>query len=64
MTTHSQELIITVAQPTKLSTVITVIPTMPDLIGDAVARIRKRAEALSHATGFVGTAIHHSLDGE
>jgi hypothetical protein len=28
------------------------------------ARTRRRAESLSHATGFVGTAIHHSLDGE
>jgi len=64
MTTNSQKLTITVIQPTTLSTVIAVIPTEPDQIGDVVARTRRRAEALSHAAGFVGTAIHHSLDGQ
>ncbi len=64
MTTNSQKLTITVTQPTTLSTIIAVVPTEPDQIGDVVARTKRRAEALSHAAGFVGTAIHHSLDGE
>lgn len=64
MTTNSQKLTITVTQPTTLSTIIAVVPTEPDQIGDVVARTRRRAEALSHATGFIGTAIHHSIDGE
>jgi Antibiotic biosynthesis monooxygenase len=64
MTTPSQKLTITVTQPTTLSTVIAVVPTEPDQLGDVVARIWRRAEVLSHAAGFVGTAIHHSLDGE
>jgi heme-degrading monooxygenase HmoA len=64
MTTHSQKLTVTVTPPTTLSTVITVLPTEPGQIDDTVARMRRRAEALSHAEGFVGTAIHHSLDGE
>ena len=63
-TTNSQKLTITVTQPTTLSTIIAVIPTGPDQVGDVVARTRRRAEALSHAEGFVGTAIHHSIDGE
>jgi len=64
MTTHPQKLTITVTQPTTLSTVIAVVPTEPDQVGDVVARTKRRAEALSHAEGFVGTAIHHSLDGQ
>jgi heme-degrading monooxygenase HmoA len=63
-TTNSQKLTIIVTQPTTLSTFIAVVPTEPDQIGDVVARTRRRAEALSHAAGFVGTAIHHSIDGE
>jgi heme-degrading monooxygenase HmoA len=63
-TTNSQKLTIIVTQPTTLSTFIAVVPTEPDHIGDVVARTRRRAEALSHAAGFVGTAIHHSIDGE
>ncbi len=64
MTTHSQKLTITLTQPPTLSTVIAVVPTEPDQIGDVVARTRRRAESLSHSAGFIGTAIHHSLDGE
>lgn len=64
MTTSSQKLTITVTQPTPLSTIIAVVPTEPDQIGDMLARSRRRAEALSHAEGFVGTAIHHSIDGK
>lgn len=64
MTTNPQQMTITVTQPTTLSTIIAVVPTEPDQIGDVVARTRRRAEALSHATGFIGTAIHHSIDGE
>jgi heme-degrading monooxygenase HmoA len=63
-TTNSQKLTITVTQPTTLSTFIAVVPTEPDQIGDVVARTRRRAEALSHAAGFIGTAIHLSIDGE
>ncbi len=63
-TTNSQKLTITVTQPATLSTIITVVPTEPDQVGDVVARTRRRTEALSHAAGFVGTAIHHSIDGE
>jgi hypothetical protein len=63
-TTNSQKLTIAVTQPTPLSTIITVVPTEPDQVGDVVARTRRRAEALSHAAGFVGTAIHHSIDSE
>jgi len=64
MTTNSQKLTITVTLPTTLSTVIAVVPTEPEQISDVATRTRRRAEALSHAAGFVGTAIHHSLDGE
>jgi heme-degrading monooxygenase HmoA len=64
MTTHSQKLTITDMQPTTLNTIIAVIATEPDQVSDVVARSRRRAEVLSHAAGFVGTAIHHSLDGE
>jgi len=62
--TNSQKLTIAVTQPTTPSTIITVVPTKPDQVGDVVARTRQRTEALSHAAGFVGTAIHHSIDGE
>jgi heme-degrading monooxygenase HmoA len=63
-TTNSQKLTIAVTQPTPLSTIIAVVPTKPDQVGDVVERTRRRAEALSHAAGFVGIAIHHSIDGE
>src|SRR6266702_2050272 len=64
MTTNSQKLTITLTQPPTLSTVIAVVPTEPDQIGDVIARTSRRAESLSHSEGFIGTAIHHSLDGE
>jgi heme-degrading monooxygenase HmoA len=64
MTTNSQKLTIMVPQPTPLSTIIAAVPTKPDQIAEVVARTKRRAEALSHAAGFVGTAIHHSIDGE
>ena len=64
MTLNAQKLTIAVTQPTPLCTIIAVVPTEPDQVGDVVACTRRRAEALSHAAGFVGTAIHHSLDGQ
>ena len=64
MTTNPQKLTIAVTPPTPLSTIIAVVPTEPDQVADVVARARRRAEALSRAAGFVGMAIHHSLDGQ
>lgn len=64
MTTHSQKLTMAIDPLATLSTIITVLPTEPGQVGDAVACSKQYAEALSHAVGFVSTAIHHSLDGE
>jgi hypothetical protein len=64
MTTNTQKITITAMQTITLSTIIAIIPTEPSQVGDVVTRIRRSAEVLSRAAGFLGTAIHHSIDGE
>jgi heme-degrading monooxygenase HmoA len=64
MSIDSGRAVLAVTHPTALSTIIAVVPTEPERIDHVVARLKRRAEALSDAAGFVGTAIHRSLDGE